>query len=107
MGKRKSFSDIPNEFVSNDKVLSGSLDIANGSDYSEIVPNIAKQIPKSKNHYSSFLSNPCSEQFVFGNVKPTTIAEALGKLKSKTVLGWIKSQVVNLRLCLKTGTVYH
>ena len=78
MGKRESF-DIPNEFVSNDKVLSGSLDIANSFDdfFSEIGPNLAKQILKSKNHHSSFLSNPCSEQFVFGNVTPTIIAEAL------------------------------
>ena len=69
LGKRKSFGDIPNEFVSKDKFLSGSLDISNGFNdlFSEIGLNIAKQIPKSKNHYSKFLSNPCSEQFVFGS----------------------------------------
>ena len=61
---------IPNEFVSNEKVFSGSLDIGNGYNdfFSEIGPNLAKQISKSKNHYSSFLSNPCSEGFGFGNI---------------------------------------
>ena len=47
-GKRKSFSNIPNEFLSNDKVLSGSLDIASGFiDFcSEIGSYQAKQIAK-------------------------------------------------------------
>ena len=65
LGKRKSFIDIPNEFVGNEKVLSGSLDIASGfNDYvSEIGPNLAKQIPKSKNHYSSFLLNQLKRHY--------------------------------------------
>ena len=49
LGKPKSFSDIPNKFVSNEKVLSGSLDIANGFNdfFSEIGPNLTKHFPKS------------------------------------------------------------
>ena len=48
--------DIPNKFVSNEKVLSGSIGISKSSNdfISETGPNLAKQIPKSENHNSSF-----------------------------------------------------
>ena len=84
-----SFSNIPNEFVSNGKVLSGALEIANcvNEFFSEIGPRLAKQIPKSKNHFSSFLSNPCTGQFVFGNVTSIFVEEALNKLKNKNSAG--------------------
>ena len=105
LGKRKSFSDIPNEFESNDKVLSGSLSIANGFNdfFSTIGPNLAKKITKSKNHYSKFLSNPCSEQFVFGNVTPTIIEDALRKLKSKNSAG--PDKVSSSLLKFMAGTI--
>ena len=49
--EKKGFSDIPQRFVSNDKILSGSLEIAEGFNeyFVNIGPNLAKSIPLSNN----------------------------------------------------------
>ena len=89
LGRKKSFSSIPNEFISNDKKLSGSLEIANGFNdfFADIGPKLAKKIPKAKKHFSNFLTEPTKEHFVFGKVTPIIIDKALDKLKSKNSSG--------------------
>ena len=89
LGKNKQHLDLPQEFLSNGNILDSSLDIANGFNefFANIGPKLASQIPKPKKDFSNFLTNPCNEQFVFGNVTPTVIYTALKKLKSKNSTG--------------------
>ena len=89
LGRGKNMNDIPKRFVSNEKVLSGSLEIAEGFNdfFVNIGPNLAKAIPKSKKHFSEYLSEPCNENFVFANMNHEIITDALGKLRSKNSSG--------------------
>jgi hypothetical protein len=89
LGRGKKVNDIPKSFVSNGKILSGSLEIAEGFNdfFVNIGPKLAKAIPKSNKHFSEYLSDPCSENFVFANTTHTIVEEALNKLKSKNSAG--------------------
>ena len=89
LGRGKNVSDIPKSFVSNEKILSGSLEIAEGFNdfFINIGPSLAKTIPKSKKHFSEYLNEPCNENFVFANVNHEIITAALSKLQSKNSSG--------------------
>ena len=89
LGRRKNVSDIPETFISNEKIISGSLEIAEGFNnfFVNIGPKLASEIPKSKKHFSDYLGNPCNENFVFANMNHNIINEALSKLKNKNSCG--------------------
>ena len=89
LGRKKDTNDIPETFISNGKILSGSYEIAEGFNnfFAEIGPKLAKNIPKSKKHFSEYLSDPCAENFVFANINHEIVNEALGKLKNKNSCG--------------------
>jgi hypothetical protein len=89
LGRKKCINDIPNCFVSNEKVISGDLEIAEGFNdfFVNIGPKLAAQIPNSKKHFSEFLNESCRENFVFANVNHSIINDALNKLKSKNSCG--------------------
>ena len=89
LGRKKSFSDIPDTFISNGKILSGAVEIAEGFNdfFVNIGPSLSRSIPSSVKCYSEYLMNPSSENFVFANTTPFIINEALKKLKSKNSSG--------------------
>ena len=89
LGRKKNFSDIPDTFVSNDKILSGAVEIAEGFNnfFVNIGPNLSKVIPSPAKSFTEYLCNPSSENFVFANTTPLIIDEALKKLKSKNSSG--------------------
>ena len=89
LSRRKCYKDLPDSFVSNGKILSGSAEIAEGFNdfFINIGPNLSKRIPPSNKDFSEYLDNPCSKNFVFANITPAIINEALSKLKSKNSSG--------------------
>ena len=89
LGRKKGFNDIPQRFVSNDKILSGSLEIAEGFNefFVNIGPNLAKSIPLSNKHFYEYLGDPCNENFVFANMNHDIILDAMSKLNSKNSCG--------------------
>jgi hypothetical protein len=89
LGRRKNVNSIPKTFVSNEKIISGSFEIAQGFNefFVNIGPKLAQSIPKSKKHFSEFLNEPCNENFVFANINESIIREALKKLKNKNSSG--------------------
>ena len=89
LGRKKNFSDIPDTFVSNGKILSGAVEIAEGFNnfFVNIGPNLSKVIPSPAKSFAEYLCNPSSENFVFANTTPSIINEALKKLKSKNSSG--------------------
>ena len=81
--------DIPTLFVSNGKILSGDFEISEGFNkfFANIGPDLAKSIPNSTKHFSEYLSEECRENFVFANVTPNILLDALNKLKNKNSSG--------------------
>ena len=74
--------------MSNGKVLSGAVEISEGFNkfFANIGPDLAKSIKGTKKQFSDFLSQGTDENFVFANMTPDIINDALKKVKSKTVL---------------------
>ena len=89
LGRKKSFSNIPDTFVSNGKILSGAVEIAEGFNdfFVNIGPNLSKVIPNPTKSFTDYLCSPSSVNFVFANTTPSIINEALIKLKSKNSSG--------------------
>ena len=89
LGRKKGNVDIPKIFHSNGKVISGNFEIAEGFNefFVNIGPKLAKSIPNSSRPFSDYLSNPVKENFVFSNMRPDIILEALKKLKNKKSSG--------------------
>ena len=89
LGRKKGKMDIPKVFNSNGNILSGNFEIAEGFNdfFSNIGPKLAKSIPKSNKLFTDYLDNPTTENFVFANMRPDIINEALSKLKNKNSSG--------------------
>ena len=63
--------------------------------FANIGPDLAKTIKGTKKQFSGFLSLGTDENFVFANMTPDIINDALKKLKSKkTVLDQTKFQQI-------------
>ena len=89
LGRVKNKNDIPDKFVSNGKILSGSLVIAEGFNnfFANIGPELAATIPKSKRNFADFLPLRVDENFIFANITPEIITDAIGKLKNTNSTG--------------------
>ena len=89
LGRGRKTVNIPDTFVSNGKVLSGAVEISEGFNnfFANIGPDLAKTIKGTKKHFSDFLSQGTEENFVFANMTPDIINDALKKLKSKNSSG--------------------
>ena len=62
--------------------------------FANIGPDLAKTIKGTKKQFSDFLSQGTDENFVFANMAPDIINDALKKLKVKTVLDQTKFQQI-------------
>ena len=71
------------EFVAKSQFLSEGFNIF----FANIGPDLAKTIKGTKKHFSDFLSQGTVENFVFANMTPDIINDALKKLKSKNSSG--------------------
>jgi hypothetical protein len=89
LGKSKHKSDIPNTFISNGHILSGSFEIAEGFNnfFANIGPELSKKIPNSSNSFKDYLSGELQENFIFANMTHDIIFEAAKRLKNKNSAG--------------------
>ena len=73
--------NIPDTFVSNGKVLSGAVEISEGFNnfFAKIGSDLAKTNKGTKKHFSDILSQGTEENFVFANMTPNIINDALKK----------------------------
>ena len=89
MGTNKRRENIPDFFKSNDKIISGALEIAEGFNefFSGIGPELASTIPQSQTNFKNFLGSRVNDNFIFAHITPDTILKMAGKLKSKNSAG--------------------
>ena len=89
LGRKKCVNDVPSSFVSNGKILSGEVEIAEGFNdfFVNIGPKLSKSIPIATKNFNEYMTAPCSENFVFANITPDIVNDALKKLKSKNSSG--------------------
>merc|ERR1712015_168931 len=81
-GRKKCVNDVPSSFVSNGKILSGEVEIAEGFNdfFVNIGPKLSKSIPIATKNLNEYMTAPCSENFVFANITPDIVNDALKKL---------------------------
>ena len=89
LGRGRKSINIPDTFVNSGLVLSGAAEISEGFNtfFSSIGPKLAKNIPNSTKKFSDYLSKKTDENFVFANMTPDIINDALSKLKNKNSSG--------------------
>ena len=89
LNRKRNVNDIPKTFISNEKILSGDVEIAEGFNkfFADIGPKLASGIPLSQKHFSAYLNQPCNENFIFANVNRPILEAALSKLKNKDSCG--------------------
>ena len=89
LGRKKCVNDVPKSFVSNGKILSGEVKITEGFNdfFVNIGPKLSKSIPIATKHFSEYMTAPCSENFIFANITPDIVNEALKRMKSKNSSG--------------------
>ena len=89
LGRTLEKSSIPNTFISNEKILPGELEIAEGFNdfFSNIGPKLAEQIPPSGSSFSDYLKDEIIHSFTFPKVTPEVLNTALNKLKNKNSSG--------------------
>ena len=89
LGRGRKTVNIPDVFVSNGRVLSGAVEISEGFNnfFANIGPDLAKTIKGTEKRFSDFLSHETDENFVFANMTPDIINDALNRLKSKNSSG--------------------
>ena len=89
LGRTFEKCSMPNKLVSNGKVLSGDLEIAEGFNnfFADIGPSLAKKIPRSNFSFADFLQNKNTNSFTFQKVTPEVLGFALNKMKNKNSSG--------------------
>ena len=89
LGRGRKSLNIPDTFLNNGVVLSGTAEISEGFNtfFSSIGPQLAKNIPNTTKKFSDYLSEKTDENFVFANMTPDIINDALSKLKKKNSSG--------------------
>ena len=89
LGRTYNKISIPNTFISNDKILTGEFEIAEGfnSFFANIGPKLAKDIPQTNSSFADFLSGEVLECFTFQNVTPLVLKSALSKMNPKNSCG--------------------
>ena len=78
-----------NPFLSNQKILSGALEIAEGFNnfFADIGPNLAKKIQNSKFSFADFLPAEVPHNFTFQNVTSEILSLDLSRMKNKNSAG--------------------
>ena len=105
LGRGRKTINIPDAFLSNGKVLSGAVEISGGFNnfFTSIGPDLAKTIKGTEKQFSDFLSQGTDENFVFANMTPDIINDALRKL---SIIPIIKGPICHLfNLSFKTGFI--
>jgi hypothetical protein len=86
---KKSAHNIPDIFIDNGKIYSGTQEITEGfnSFFSSVGSNLADKIPPSETSFESYLGDPVDENFIFANITEEIILDTLKLLKSKNSSG--------------------
>ena len=86
--KKKSHT-FPDIFINEGKVYSGYQEISEGFNdfFSSVGSKLASKIPSAEKDFSSYLSEPVNENFVFRNVTEEIIFDTLKDLKNKSSSG--------------------
>jgi hypothetical protein len=96
---------VPDLFRYKNNLYQSPKDIANGFNkfFTEIGPELAKNIPRSDKLFSDFLGEPKIQEFQFSELSETRILKFINNMKAKTSFG--EDSVSNVVLKLVAPTI--
>lgn len=85
LGNKKRKSTIPNYFLSEQGIVRGSGNIANGFNnfFTQIGRELAASVETSERHFTEFLGRPSQVNFVFARLTPENLLLTIRKIRPK------------------------
>ena len=111
MGSKKRRENIPEYFKHNGRIVTGSLEIAEGCNtlFAGIGPELAESIGHSQTNFIDFLGPALEETFVFAQMSPEVLMDIAKDLKPKCSTGpdGISSKLLKIILPIIIKPVCH